>query len=124
MKGIENWRTKSEIESRRGRRRSLEKMKHVFGSLLEIILGGEGRKGNFFREEINSEYVTFRHGIGKVALVAPIVFKRGPNVPANLAVLTECGTRSSTDVGDNSGAKRSNGCSIEIVVAEEGSMSR
>jgi hypothetical protein len=99
-------------------------MKHIFSSLLEIIFGSELGERNFFREEIDSENVTFGHSIREVALVAPIVFRRGTNIPTNLAVLAKGSTRVSTSVSDDFGAKGSNGSAIEIVVAKEGSMGR
>ncbi len=93
-------------------------MKHILCGLLEIVSVVDFGRGNFFREEIDSENVTFFHGIGEVTLVAAIVLKRGSDVPANFAMLAKCSTRFGTDVGHNFGARRSNWRSIEIVVTK------
>jgi hypothetical protein len=124
FKNVENGRAKKAIEVWRSRRWSFEKMKHIFSGLLEIIFGSELWERNFFREETDSENVTFGHSIWEVALVAPIVFRRGADIPTNLAVLAERSARFSTNVSDYFGAKGNNRSSIEIIVAKEGRMGR
>ena len=91
---------------------------------MEISLGSEFGKGDFFREEVNSENITFFHRIGKVTLVASIVFWRWANVPTNLAVLTKGGTGLGSHMCNYFGARRCDGYSIEIVVAKEGGVRR
>jgi hypothetical protein len=93
-------------------------MEHIFGCLLEIIFGGERGEWSLFGEEIDSEHVAFGHCIRKIAFVASIMFRRGTNIPTNLAMLAKCSTRFGTDVGHNFGARRSNWRSIEIVVTK------
>jgi hypothetical protein len=95
-------------------------MEHVFGCLLEMIFGGERGKWSLFGEEIDSaEHVAFGHCIREIALVASTMFRRGTNIPTDLAMLAKCGTRFGTNVGHNFGSRRSNWRSIEIVVAKE-----
>jgi hypothetical protein len=67
----------------------------------EIIVGGEP------------------HSVREIAFVAPIMFKRRSDVPSYLSMLTKGGTSFGTNVGDNFGARGSNGCPIKIVVAKE-----
>jgi hypothetical protein len=103
-----------------GRSWGFEKMEHVFGCLLGMTFGGErGKWGSLFGEEIDSENVAFGRCIRETALVASAMFRRGTNVPTDLAMLAKCGTRFGTDVGHNSGARRSNWRSIEVAVAKE-----
>jgi hypothetical protein len=74
----------------------------------------------FFGEEVHSENVTFGHIVREVAFVASIMFRGGSNVPTDLAMLAKCSTSFGTNVGHNfDGARRSDWCSIEILVAKE-----
>jgi hypothetical protein len=85
----------------------LEEMKHVLSSLLEVCGVGEGGKRNFFLEEVHLEYITFLHGVWKVAAIAAIVFERGTNVPANFAMLAKRGSVFGSNMGDNFGTRGS-----------------
>jgi hypothetical protein len=46
------------------------------------------------------------------------------NIPSNSTVFTEGSTSIGGDVGDDLGARWSNGSAVEVVVAEEGCMGR
>ena len=94
-------------------------MEHIFRGLLEISFRRERGKRNFPREEINSENVTFGHGGREIALVESTMFRRWSNIPNNLSMFTKCSTSVSTSEGYNFSARRSNRCSIEILVAKK-----
>jgi hypothetical protein len=81
----------------------LEEVKHVFSSLLQVGGIGEGGKWSFFREEINLEYISFLHGVWKVAAIAAIMFQRGADVPSHFSVLTERSSGFGSHMGDNFG---------------------
>ena len=99
-------------------------MEHILSCLFEVVLRGDTRERNFLWEKIDLEDIALTHGIGEVTLVAAIVFRRGTNIPSDLAVLTEGGATVRSNVGDDSGAKDSNGSAVEVVVAKEGGMGR
>ena len=67
----------------------LEKMKHIFSSLLQVCGVGEGGKRSFFWEKVHFEHIAFLHRVWEVAAIAAIVFERGTNVPTNFAVLSK-----------------------------------
>lgn len=94
-------------------------MEHVFGSLLEICVAGDGGKDNLFREKIDFEDVAFVHSVGEVTLPATVVFERGTNIPTNLAVFTERGAGFSREMSDDLGSHGGNGSAIKIELAEE-----
>lgn len=103
---------------------SLEKVKHVFGSLLKVGIAGECGKGDFFREKINLEDIAFGHGVGEVTFPTPVVFERRTDIPTNLSVCAVWRARVGGSMGNYFGAGRGKWSSIEVEVAEEGGMGR
>ena len=74
------------------------------------------------KSEIDFENIAFVESrVGKVALPATIVFKRGTNVPANFAMLAERGASVSRSVGDDLGAHHGSerGSPVEIELSEK-----
>ena len=118
--GIEDGRTKFNRRVSGGER--LQKSEHVFGRLLEVGFTGQGREGDFFREEINFENVPFMHRVREIAAVAAIVFEGWANVPSNFTVLTKSGARIGGNVGNNFGAEWGKRSAIVVEVAEERGM--
>ena len=94
-------------------------MKHVFSCLLKVGFRCESGEGYLLREEIDFENVTFFHGVREVTLIAAVVFWGGSNVPADFAMLAKGGTRFRSNVGDDFGAKRGEGCPIEVIVSQK-----
>jgi hypothetical protein len=92
--------------------------------LLQVGGSGEDREGYLFGEEIDLEYITFLHGVRKVTTVAAIVFERGTNVPANLAMLTKGGSCGSWSMSHNFGAGGGQRGAIVVEVAKHGGMGR
>ena len=90
---------------------------------MEVGFSGDGREGEFFGEEIHFQNVTFVHGVWKVATIASIMFGRGTNIPADLAVLTEGGARIGSNMGDNFGAKGGNGGAVVVKMTKKRGMS-
>ena len=90
---VEDGWTKGEriVERGRGRLLVAQQVKHVLGSLAEIIFAREFGKRNFFGEEIDFEYVSFVHRVLEVALPTTVVFQGGTNIPADLAVFAKGG---------------------------------
>ena len=101
----------------------VQQVKHVLGSLSEIIVSREFGKGNFFGEEIDLEYVSFMHRVLEVALPTTVMFKGGTDLPANLAVFAKGGASVGGGVCYDLSAHGGKWCTIEIVVSEKRSMS-
>jgi hypothetical protein len=97
-------------------------MKHIFSRSLEIFFTSESGKRNSVGEEVDFEDVTFVHGVGKVALVAAIMFGRGTNVPSKLAMSAKRSASISRGMSNDFGARRCKWSAVEIEVAEHGSV--
>jgi hypothetical protein len=121
---LENWRAKTERCSRWRSSGRIEKVKHVFSCLFEMIFCIESGEGCFLWEEINSENITFFHRIREVAFAAATMFKRRSDGPPNFAVLTECSSRFGSNLCHNLCSWRSHGTVIEIVIAKNRCMGR
>jgi hypothetical protein len=104
------------------RRRSGQETIHVFGGLFEEIVASEGGEGNFGREEIGFEDVSFLEGFWNVDLPATIMFRGGANVPANNAVFTKGSAGVGRNMCNNTSAGGSNRCPVEVIIAEHGGM--
>lgn len=117
---IENGWTKRE-GSKKGRSNWiwLKKVEHVFGRLLKVSFLGEAWEGNFFREEINGENVSFGIGVWEITLPATVVRKGRANVPANLTVLAKGSAIVVRNMGNDASTTRSKGGPIEIEMAKE-----
>jgi hypothetical protein len=59
-------------------------------------------------------------GVGKITLVAPVVFQGRANIPTDLTVCTERSSGIGGEVGNDFGASRGNWSAVEVEVAKKG----
>ena len=99
-------------------------MKHVFGSLLQVVSTRKGRESKLLGEKIDFEDVTLMESVREIALVATIVFQGRTDIPTNLAMFTEGGASIGGSVGNDLGAQGGERSTIEIELTEQGGVSR
>ncbi len=104
--------------------RVLEKVQHILGCLLKVVISGELGEGVFFRKKVDFEDVAFCKGVGEVTLVAAVVFERRTDVPTDFAVFTKGWASIGGRVGDDSGAGRGERGAVEVEVTEQGGVGR
>jgi hypothetical protein len=86
--------------------------------LFEKVVAGEGGEGNFGGKEVGFEYISLLRGFGNVDLPASIMLGGRANVPTDHTMFAEGCASVGSNVGDDASAWWSNGCPIEVVVAE------
>ncbi len=99
-------------------------MKHVFGSLLQVVITRKGRESKLLGEKIDFEDVTLMESVREIALVATIVFQGRTDIPTNLAMFTEGGASIGGSMGNDLGAQGGERSTIEIELTEQGGVSR
>ena len=102
----------------------MQQVKHIFGGLLQVVSARKGRESNLFGENIDFEDVPLMEGVREIALVATIVLQGRTNVPTNLAMFAERGTRIGGNVGNDLSAQGGKRSTIEIELTKQRSMSR
>jgi hypothetical protein len=88
----------------------LENAEHVVGSLSQVVAGVNLWKGDGVGESVNSENIPALQSGWNVAFVAAVVVEGWTHVPVVNTMGSHVGSLQWSDVGNNSGAWRGEGC--------------